>query len=237
MYVYATPTAPITANGDPLEFVEELTYFGSLISKDNGAQKHIKARLGKGHGEFARLRCIWKSKQFSLKTKVPLYNSNVKGVLIYGSDCWRVIKSDIRKLESFHNGCLRKICRIFWPNKISKRDRYRKTGCQSTVMESKPGRVRWLGYILRMVQARIPKVPLRWTPPGKRKTGRPKSTWRRTVMAELSEVKLTWGEAQYAAQHRANWKEIAVALCPAGDGREWRSEFVRTLKLIFNNVT
>ena len=88
MYVYATPTAPITANGDPLEFVEEFTYFGSLISKDNGAPKHIKARLGKARGKLATLRCIWKSKQYSLKAKVLLYNSNVKGVLNHGSDCW-----------------------------------------------------------------------------------------------------------------------------------------------------
>ena len=53
-----------------------------------------------------------------------------------------------------------------------------------------------------------------------RKPGRPKTTWRRTVMAELSEVKLTWGEAQHAAQNRAKWKEIVVALCPTGDEEE-----------------
>ena len=67
---------------------------------------------------------------------------------------------------------------------------------------------------------RIPKVALRWTPPGKRKAGRPKTTWRRTVMAELSEVKLTWSEAQHAAQNRVKWKEIVVALCPTGNEEE-----------------
>ena len=71
-----------------------------------------------------------------------------------------------------------------------------------------------------MDQARIPKVALRWTPPGKRKHGRLKTTWRRTVMSELSEVKLTWGEAQHVAQNRAKWKEIVVALCPTGDEEE-----------------
>ena len=74
-------------------------------------------------------------------------------------------------------------------------------------MEIKRRRIRWLGHIMRMDQARIPKVALRWTPPGKRKSGRPKTTWRRTVMAALSEVKLTWGEAQHAAQNRAGEME------------------------------
>ena len=148
----------------------------------------------------------------------PRSASNVKSVLLYGSECWRVIKSYISK--SFHNGCLRKICRIFWPNKISNRDLYRKTGCQSVVMEIKRRRIRWLGHVLRMDRARIPKVALCWKPPGKRKPGRPKTTWRRAVMAELSEVKFTWGEAQHAAQNRAKWKEIVAGLCPTGDEEE-----------------
>ena len=59
--------------------------------------------------------------------------------------------------------------------------------------------------------------PVLRTPPGKRKPGRPKTTWCQTVMAELSEVQLTWGEAQHAAQNRARWKDIVVTLCPTGD--------------------
>ena len=52
MYVNATPTALITANGDPLEFADEFTSCGSLISKDNVAQKYIKA---KARDAFARV--------------------------------------------------------------------------------------------------------------------------------------------------------------------------------------
>lgn len=32
-------------------------------------------------------------------------------------------------------------------------------------------------------------------------------------MAELSEVKLSWGEAQHAVQDRAKWKDGVIALC------------------------
>ena len=167
MYVYATPTAPITANGDPLEFVEEFTYFGSLISKDNGAQKDIKARLGKARGKFARLRCTWKSKQYRLKTK--LRSGYVKAmwrlcwctILIEqtSSSDWANIKSDMSKLESFHNGCLRKICRIFWPNKISKRDRYRKLVGRALLWKANLGESDgWATYRewIRLVSLRLP---------------------------------------------------------------------------------
>ena len=33
-----TPTASVTVNGEPLEFVQDFTYLGSLISKDNGGK-------------------------------------------------------------------------------------------------------------------------------------------------------------------------------------------------------
>ena len=198
----------------------------SAGSSDEAAQQHNTTqskptlclpRLGKARNTFSCLQTIWKSKQYSLKTKIQLYNSNVKSVLLYGSECWRVIESDMNKLSSFHNGCLRKICRIFWPEKISNKDLYRKTNCRNVVLEIKHRRLRWLGHVLRMDQNSIPKVALRWTPPGKRKQGRPKTTWRRTVTSELKMANLTWGEAQHAAQDRIRWKQIVTALCSTGN--------------------
>ena len=53
-----------------------------------------------------------------------------------------------------------------------------------------------LGHVLRMPQDYIPKVALRWTPTGKRNRGRPKTTWRRTITTELSDMGLTMGESQ-----------------------------------------
>lgn len=55
------------------------------------------------------------------------------------------------------------------------------------------------------------------TPRDMRKPGRPKTIWRQTDLADLSEVKLTWGEALHVAQNRDKWREIFVSLCPTGD--------------------
>jgi hypothetical protein len=214
MSINSTNPAPITVNNKDLDFVEDFTYLGSLISKDNGAKKDIQSRLGKARGAFARLRPIWKSKQYSLKTKLKLYNSNVKSVLLYGSECWRVVKSDMDKISAFHNGCLRKICRIFWPQKVSNQDLYSKTNSKNIIHEIKHRRLKWLGHVLRMEQGRIPKTSLQWTPVGKRKPGRPKTTWRRTVEAELKEMGLTWGEASKLAKDRQEWRRRVAALFP-----------------------
>ena len=212
-----TTTQPcITINDELLEVVDDFVYLGSLISQDNAAQKDIQRRLGHARSTYTRLHHIWKSNSYSLKTKIRLFNTLVKPVLLYGAECWRITKCDMSKVSSFYNGCLRKICRIFWPNKISNKELYMKTGCRDVITEVKHRRLRWLGHVLRMPPERIPKVALRWTPPGKRKRGRPKITWRRTVEAELKEMGLSWGTAQLAAKDRDRWRNIIEALCPRG---------------------
>jgi len=97
MCVNSDASRPINIEGEPPEHVEEFTFLGSVISTDNSAQKDIKARLNKARCAFSRLKNIWKSKQYSLKTKVRIYNSSVKSVLLYRSECWRIVKSDITK--------------------------------------------------------------------------------------------------------------------------------------------
>ena len=63
----------------------------------------------------------------------------------------------------------------------------------------------------------IPKVVLSWTPPRRRKPGRPKTTWRKTVMAELRDMGLSWGEAQAIAKEETEEYFVVVAVYPTGD--------------------
>ena len=51
-------------------------------------------------------------------------------------------------------------------------------------------------------------------PEWKRKRGRPKTTWRRTVEKERAEAGWrSWDEARVAAANRKKWRETADALC------------------------
>ena len=211
MCVNSGVTAEINIDGESLEQVEDFTYLGSIISTDNSGQKDIKARFNKARFTFSRLKNIWKSKQYNLKTKVRIYNSNVKSVLLYGAEYWRIFKTDMNKLSAFHNSCLRKICNMYWPNKITNDNLYQKTGCTSIDVEIKKRRLKWLGHVLRMLHDLIPKVVSRWTPPGEKKRGRPKTTWRRTVEMELKELGLTWGQVQALAKDKTRWRRDIVA--------------------------
>ena len=185
MRINSTVQTPVTVEGEAIEDVTDFTYLGSVISSDNGAQKDIRARISKARAAFSKLRPKWRSSQLNIKTKLRLYNSNVKSMVLYGSECWRIVKGDMRRVDAFHNSCLKRICKIFWPNKISNASLYERTKSSSLSSEIIHRRLRWLGRVLRMPTERHPRIALHWTPSGRRNRGRPKTTWRRTVISDL----------------------------------------------------
>ena len=210
MNISKETSQPIKIEGSDLKQVNKFTYLGSVISSEDGAKADIDTRINKARTVFKSLKNIWRSRKYSLKTKLKVYSSNVKTVLLYGSECWRAVQNEMKKLNSFHNKCLREICRIFWPNKISNLDLYEKTDEKDIETQIRIRRLRWLGHVLRMNFTRNPKKCLRWNPPGKRSRGRQRTTWRRSIEMELKMMDKTWGQAEQLAKDRNAWR-CAVA--------------------------
>ena len=109
----------IRINGENIEDVKEFTYLGSIISQDGGAFSDVKSRIHKANAVFIQLYPLWKSREITTKTKLRIFRSNVKSVLLYGCETWKVTAEITRSLQVFLNRCLREILRIFWPNIIS----------------------------------------------------------------------------------------------------------------------
>ena len=117
------------------------------------------------------------------------------------------------KLEVFQNKCLRRILRIYWPQTISKYELRRRTGTEPITQQVRRKRWEWIGHVVRMPPAALTRVALRWTPDGRRKRGRPKETWRRTVEKEMKENSWTWGHLEGQAANRSQWRTLAEASC------------------------
>ena len=122
----------VTVGGEPIMEVNSFTYLGSIIDKEGGTDNDVMARIGKARTAFIILKNIWASKDIATSTKVRLFNSNVKSVLLYGSETWRMTKRTLQKLQTFINNCLRRIFRIRWPDKIKNEELWRK-GMQEPV--------------------------------------------------------------------------------------------------------
>ena len=90
----------------------------------------------------------------------------------------------------------------------------KRTGCTRMSIEVKSRRWRFLGHVLRMPREHHCATVLTWTPMGKRKVGRPKTTWRQTVEKERAMAGWkSWEEARALAKDRDKRKKSSAALC------------------------
>ena len=106
--------------------VADFTYMDSNISVENSLQIYISAGINKARNSYCSIRNTWKSNVYSLNTKLRLFKRIVILVLLYGRQSWRVNKNEMNKMNSFQTKYPRMICNIFWPNKISNEDLYRR---------------------------------------------------------------------------------------------------------------
>src|SRR5579871_6432438 len=103
--------------------------------------------------------------------------------------------------------------RVFWPGKISNNKLLQDTKQESIDNTIRKRRWRWHGHVMRMNPDIPAKTALTRTPEGKRKKGRPRTTWRRTMEEELCCASQTWDTARRVARNRGAWKDLVEASC------------------------
>ena len=66
-------------------------------------------RPQKARGTFQRLSRVWAARAIGRRTKIRLFNTLVRPVLLYGCETWKITKNDERNLNSFPCKSLRRI--------------------------------------------------------------------------------------------------------------------------------
>ncbi|RUS91574.1 hypothetical protein EGW08_000689 [Elysia chlorotica] len=193
--------------------VDKFVYLGSIVSKDGGTDEDIRSRINKARHAFRTLRSVWSSSALAQHNKIRIFNSNVKSVLLYGSETWRTTKTNTQKLQTFINRCLRNILNIRWPEVISNQDLWERTRQAPIEQEIKKRKWGWIGHTLRKPSFNTTRQSLEWNPQGKRKVGRPRQTWRRSTDAEARAAGMTWAELRRTSQNRVRWRSVVAALC------------------------
>jgi len=158
--------------------------------------------------------------EYKTRTKINIYKSNVRSVLLYGSETWKTNTKCESRLRGFEGRCLRRILQIRWEQRVTNAEIAQRTGINNINDEVKRRRWKWLGHVFRMQKKRHPYAALKWNPSGKREAGRPRETWRRTMEREMAELGKTWHELKYLAQDRSGWQKLVCAYAPQGAGRD-----------------
>ena len=148
-----------------------------------------------------------------IMTKLRIFRSNVKSVLLYGSETWKVAKTAISKLQVFVNRCLRRILNIHWPEVISNEELWRWAEETEISIQIRRRKWTWIEHTLRKGHDTIEREVLDWNPQGQWKRGGPKQTWRRSVHSEALGEGKSWGEVKQLARNRIRWRFVDD-LCP-----------------------
>lgn len=211
-----TADNPVMINGEPIKEVESFVYLGSIIDGQGGSDRDVKARIGKARGAFVMLKKIWSSKEISQRTKLRIFNSNVKSVLLYGCETWRTTETMLGKIQIFVNTCLRRILNIRWTDRIRNEDLWQRADQKPAAQQILRRKWGWIGHTLRKPASSITRQALKWNPQGKRKRGRPRNSWRRDTEAEINRQGKTWSQIERAAQDRVGWRIVVDGLCSPG---------------------
>ena len=85
-YASNRPGERIAVNGEDVEDVGEFPYLRATVDKEGGGSRDIKNRLQKARGEFQRIRKVWVARGIGRGTKIRLFKTLVRPVLLYGCE-------------------------------------------------------------------------------------------------------------------------------------------------------
>ena len=91
-------------DGETVETVADFIFLGCKITADG----EIKRRLLLGKKVMTNLDSIFKSRDFTLPTKV-LVKAMVFPVVMYGCESWTVKKAECRRIDAFELWCWRRL--------------------------------------------------------------------------------------------------------------------------------
>ena len=105
----------ILLNNQVLDEVSEFTYLGSTTTSNLCLDKELNTRIGKAATTFSRLTSrAWNNRKLTLKTKILIHQACILSILLYGAETWTTYAHHLRKLDTFHMRCLRRILKITW---------------------------------------------------------------------------------------------------------------------------
>ena len=112
------------------------------------------------------------------KTKTHIYHAIVKSTITCAAETACLKAKTVSKLNSTEMEFWRRSARISRKDKI--RDiviKQKLNVTRSLLDDIKTKQLKWYGHVQRMEEGRLPKKVMKWSPPERRKRGRPNATW------------------------------------------------------------
>lgn len=202
----------ITIDDYNFERVKKFKYLGTTLSEDTDGTEEINCRIQAGNKCLYATHKLLKSKQTSRRTKINIYKTIIRPVVMYGCETWTLTVANEERLRVFERRVLRK---IYGPTVDATTGRYRTRtnreledlyGEPNIVREIKSKRLQWAGHVRRLPDNRTVRLVWEEIPEGKRPLGRPRLRWRDNIAKDLRAMDIQ--NPLDAMSDRQQWRTI-----------------------------
>jgi len=199
-------------DGSFVHFVTEFKYLGSYIHYSLRDDYDIEKRIEAASKMFGALRgCIFSKETVSYQAKRTAYVSIVLPTLLYGAETWAVSSGSLRKLQSFHNRCVRSMCRVnLWKTRefhLKTESLLDRLGMRSLDFYLHRRIIKWVGHVARMPLDRLPRKFLTAWVHGPRGKNQPKLHYGTHITKCLKNIGV-FDDWYTRAQDRDDWRAV-----------------------------
>jgi hypothetical protein len=177
-------------NNYVFEIVDEFKYMGSTVNNSYNISNEIRYRIMLGNKCYFSLINLLKSKNISRVAKCKMYKTVIRPVVTYRAETWAINKSDERTLMTFER-------EIFGPVIEDNQWRVRTNSELEELYTDinigifiKLQRLRWMGHLHRMDDARSTKKIYQTNLHQKRHKGRPKARRKGEVENDIRKMRI-----------------------------------------------
>ena len=185
---------------------------GSVLHESLTDQQDVDERIKAAGAAFGALKNTLSCKTVPLSSKRKMYETVVTGILLHGAESWTLTKKLEARLLSFHNACVRRMCRVNrWHTRqftISQADLEKRMGMTSIAVKIRRKQLRWAGHVARMEGSRLPRQLISGWVVNPRARGRPLQCYGHALAKHLKAAgidKKTWHQL---AMDRTAWRSV-----------------------------
>ena len=90
----------MTVDGKVVQTVRNFCYLGDMIGSEGGSDRALKCRIAATWNKWREISGLLNNKNIPLKSRVAVYGSCIRSVMLYGTETWSITKRQEQALVS-----------------------------------------------------------------------------------------------------------------------------------------